>query len=234
MPIQNNKVGNEACINSQKVREECSAVVEGLNKVVACYRHLAVSVGGSSDSKRLRDELRRTRERAQELALSNRNTITAALRDKQLSKEDRMELESLWVQFSSCLEHFHTDMCKVYELGLSVPLSANNQPAIQTGATGNTSAIASRALSVQNITYESPSANNKGKLEHAELENEIFKVDQMITDMELKVNVLRWTVEATVNMNDELDNNDVSSTALLSMDEKESRNCCNGCTLLCL
>ncbi|XP_073487193.1 regulator of G-protein signaling 9-binding protein B-like [Aquarana catesbeiana] len=234
MPIQNNKVGNEACINSQKVREECTAVVEGLNKVVACYRHLAVSVGGSSDSKRLRDELRRTRERAQELALSNRNKLTAALRDKQLSKEDRMELERLWVQFSSGLDHFHTDMCKVYELGLSVPLSASNQPAIQTGATGNTSAIASRALSVQNITYESPSANNKEKMEHTELENEIFKVDQMITDMELKVNVLRWTVEATVNMNDELDNNDVSSTALLSMDEKESRNCCNGCTLLCL
>ncbi|CAI9578849.1 unnamed protein product, partial [Staurois parvus] len=87
-------------------------------------------------------------------------------------------------------------MCKVYELGQSVPLSANNQPAIQTGAAGNTSAIASRALSVQNITYnESPSTNNKDKLEHTELENEIFKVDQMITDMELKVNVLRWTVE---------------------------------------
>ncbi|KAM5157730.1 regulator of G-protein signaling 9-binding protein B-like [Mantella aurantiaca] len=235
MPIQNNKVGNEACINSLKVREECSALVEALNKVVACYKHLAVSVGGSSDSKRLRDELRRTRERAQELAISNRNKLTAALRDKQLSKEDRMELERLWVQFSSGLEMFHTDMCKVYEIGISVSLSANNQPVTQTGATGSTSAIASRALSVQNITYnESPSANNKEKLEHNELENEILKADQMITDMELKVNVLRWTVEATVNMNDELDSNDVSSTALLSMDEKENRNCCNGCSLLCL
>ncbi|XP_018419161.1 PREDICTED: regulator of G-protein signaling 9-binding protein B-like [Nanorana parkeri] len=234
MPIQNNKVGNEACINSLKVKEECSTVVEALNKVVACYRHLAVSVGSSSDSKRLRDELRRTRERAQELAIGNRNKLTAALRDKQLSKEDRMELERLWVQFSSGLELFHNDMCKVYELGLSVPLSANNQPAIQTGATGSTSAIASRALSVQNITYESPSSNNKERLEHNELENEILKVDQMITDMELRVNVLRWTVEATANMNDERDNNDVSSTALLSVDEKESHNCCNGCGLLFL
>lgn len=52
----------------------------------------------------------------------------------------------------------------------------------------------------------------------------------MITDMELKVNVLRWTVEATANMNDELDSADVSSTALLSVDEGggDRRQCCNG------
>ncbi|XP_063779269.1 regulator of G-protein signaling 9-binding protein B-like [Pseudophryne corroboree] len=228
MPIQNNRVANEGSVNSLKVREECIAVVDALNKVVACYRHLALSVGGSSDSKRLRDELRRTREKAQELALSNRNKLTTALRDKQLSKEHRLELERLWVQFSCCLEIFHTDMCKVFELGLYVPLSPTNQPAVQTGASGSTSAIASRALSVQNINY-SDSPTNKEKLEHNELEGEILKVDEMISDMELKVNVLRWTVEATANMNDELESNDVSSTALLSVDEGDSRRrCCNG------
>ncbi|XP_075684533.1 regulator of G-protein signaling 9-binding protein B-like [Rhinoderma darwinii] len=228
MPIQNNKVAIEGQANFQKVRNECSAVVDALNKVVACYRHLAISVGGSSDSKHLRDELRRTRERAQELAISNRNIITAALRDKQLSKEDRQVLERLWVQFSSCLELLHNDMCKVFDLGLAVPLSSTHQPAIQTGATGSTSAIASRALSVQNINY-SDSPTNKQKLEHSELEKEIIKVDEMITDMELKVNVLRWTVEATANMNDEVDNTDVSSTVLLSVDERgDKRQCCNG------
>ncbi|XP_068093024.1 regulator of G-protein signaling 9-binding protein B-like [Hyperolius riggenbachi] len=226
MPVQNNRVANEGSANFLKVKEECSALLEALNKVVACYRHLAVSVGGSSDSKRLRVELRRTREKAQELAMSNRNKLTTALRDKQLTKVDRAELERLWVQFSSCLEIFHNDMCKVYELGMSASTSTNHQSAIQTGATGNTSAIASRALSVQNINYDSPT--NKDKLENIELEGEILKVDQMITDMELKVNVLRWTVESAANMNDEIDNNDVSSTALLSVEERESRNCCNG------
>ncbi|XP_069816269.1 regulator of G-protein signaling 9-binding protein B-like [Dendropsophus ebraccatus] len=228
MPMQNNKVAVEGQANFQRVRDECNAVVEALNKVVACYRHLAITVGGSSDSKHLRDELRRTRERAQELAVSNRNVLTAALRDKQLSKEDRRVLERLWVHFASCLELLHNDMCKVFDLGLAVPLSATHQPAIQTGVTGSTSAIASRALSVQNINY-SDSPTNKEKLEHSELENEILKVDQMITDMELKVNVLRWTVEATANMNDELDSTDVSSTALLSVEEGgDRRQCCNG------
>ncbi|KAM4689459.1 regulator of G-protein signaling 9-binding protein B-like [Discoglossus pictus] len=231
MPIQNNKVANEGCANSQKVREECIAVVEALNKVVSCYRHLTISVGGSSDCVRMRHELRRTRERAQELALSNRNKLTAALRDKQLSKGDRAELERLWVQFSSCLELFHRDMCKVFELGVTAPLSATHQPAMQTGYTGNTSAIATRALSVQNINYDSPT--NKGSLESKELEDEILKVDMMINDMEMKVNVLRWTVEASKNMNDELDNNDVSSMALLSVDERENQPCCNGGSSLC-
>lgn len=233
MPMQNNKVASEEKANFQKVRDECNAVVDALNKVVACYRHLAISVGGSSDSKHLRDELRRTREKAQELAVSNRNVITAALRDKQLSKEDRKVLERLWVQFSSCLEILYNDMCKVFDLGLAVPLSATHQPAMQTGYSGSTSAIASRALSVQNINY-SDSPTNKEKLEHSELENEILKVDQMITDMELKVNVLRWTVESAANMNDELDSADASSTALLSVDEGggDRNQCCNGGQLI--
>ncbi|KAM4705257.1 regulator of G-protein signaling 9-binding protein B-like [Rhinophrynus dorsalis] len=227
MPIPNIKVANEASVNSLKLREECVAVVEALHKVVSCYRHLALTVGGSSDSIRLRDELRRTREKAQEMALGGRNKLTAALRDKQLCKKDREELERLWVQFSSCLELFHNDMCKVFELGLVVPLSATNQPTMQTGLTGGTSAIASRALSVQNINY-SDSPTNKGNLEHKELEDEILKVDTMISDMELKVNVLRWTVEANANLNDELGSpNDTSSVALLSVEEGNRDQGCN-------
>ncbi|KAM8966486.1 regulator of G-protein signaling 9-binding protein B-like isoform 1-T1 [Pelodytes ibericus] len=231
MPLPNIRVANEESVNSMKVREECVAAVEALNKVVSCYRHLAASVGGSSDNIRLRDELRRTRERAQELALSNRSKLTTALRNKQLIKEDREDLERLWVQFSCCLEMFHTDMCKVFELGPVAPLSATHQPAIKTGATGSTSAIAARALSVQNISY-SDSPTNRASLEHKDLEDEILKVDQMIIDMEMKVNVLRWTVEANANMNDELDNNDVSSMTLLSVEERETRHCCNGGQLI--
>uniref|UniRef100_A0A8C5PUZ5 Uncharacterized protein n=1 Tax=Leptobrachium leishanense TaxID=445787 RepID=A0A8C5PUZ5_9ANUR len=232
--MPNIRVASEGSVNSQKVKEECVAVVEALNKVVSCYRHLAVSVGGSADSIRLRDELRRTREKAQELALSNRNKLTTALRDKQLSKQERGDLERLWVQFASCFELFHTDMCKVYDLGIAVPLSATNQPAMQTGFSGSTSAIAARALSVQNITY-SDSPTNKANLEHKDLEDEILKVDELITDMEMKVNVLRWTVEANANLNDEIETNDASSATLLSVEDREaqeSRHCCNGQQLI--
>ncbi|XP_053322845.1 regulator of G-protein signaling 9-binding protein B-like [Spea bombifrons] len=229
--LPNIRVANEGTVNSLKVREECIAALEALNKVVSCYRHLAASVGGSLDSIQLRDELRRTRERAQELALTNRNRLTAALRNKELSKEDREDLERLWVQFSSCLELFHTDMCKVYELGQALPLSATHQPAMQTGLTGDTSPIASRALSVPNITYNDLPTNN-ANTELKELDEEIMKVDQMITDMEEKVNVLRWTVEANTNVNDEIENNEASSVTLLSVEERETRNCCNGGRLI--
>ncbi|NP_001086237.1 regulator of G-protein signaling 9-binding protein C [Xenopus laevis] len=227
MPLQNVKVADEGTVNFQKVKEECITAVESLHKVVACYRHLVLTIGGSSDSIHLRDELRRTRERAQELAVCNRNKLTTALRDKKLSKKDCEELERLWVEFSSCLELFHNDMCKVYELATALPHSSTNQPAIQTGSTGNTSAIASRALNVQNINY-SDSPANKASLEYQEIEEEILKVDNMITDMEMKVNVLRWTVEANTRMNDELKStHDSSSVVLLSEEESNSKGCCS-------
>ncbi|KAG8442366.1 hypothetical protein GDO86_011239 [Hymenochirus boettgeri] len=232
MPLQNIKVANEGTVNFQKVKEDCTAAVDALHKVVACYRHLAITVGGSSDSACLRDELRRAGERAQLLAISNRNKLTAALRDKQISKKDREELERLWVQFSSCLELFHNDMCKVFELGMAVTLSANHKLAIQTGVTGPTSAIASRALSAQNMNY-SDSPANKTNEEYKEIEDEILKVDNMITDMEMKVNVLRWTVEANSRINEELDStNDESSVALLSMEEGNSQQCCSNRQLI--
>ncbi|XP_069469652.1 regulator of G-protein signaling 9-binding protein B-like [Ambystoma mexicanum] len=226
MPLQNTRVANEGSVISLKAREECKALVEALNKVVACYRHLAASVGGSSDSCKLRDELRLIREKAQELAVSNRNKLTGALKDKQLTKEDRKVLERLWVEFSSCLELLYTDMCKVFEVGQVAPLATAHQPVIQTGMTGPTAHIASRALSVQNIMYDDTELS-KGSLELTELAAEIEKVDEMINDMEMKVNVLRWTVEASGDPEDEMFSNEASSLTLLSMEEGGIRRCCN-------
>ncbi|XP_078541935.1 regulator of G-protein signaling 9-binding protein B-like [Lissotriton helveticus] len=227
MPLQNVRVANEGSVNSLKTREECKALVQALNKVVACYRHLATSVGGSSDSFKLRDELRRTREKAQEVAISNRNKLTAALKNKQLAKEDRIELERLWVEFSSCVELLHNDMCKIFEVGQVAPLSTARNPLIQTGMTGTTAHIASRALSVQNIIYDE-AVNSKENLELSELAAEIEKVDEMLNDMEMKVNVLRWTVEASGGREDEVFSNEASSLAMLSVEEGGILRCCRG------
>lgn len=103
--------------------------------MVACYRHLASCVGGCTDSKSLRRELQQTRERAQTLTLSCRNHLTARLRDKTLSDEERKVTELQWVAFSSCLELFYTDMCKVFHMGNCFSL-ANNSATVQTGIQG--------------------------------------------------------------------------------------------------
>ncbi|XP_029443003.1 regulator of G-protein signaling 9-binding protein B-like [Rhinatrema bivittatum] len=223
MPLQNIRVTNEDSVNSLGAREECKVLVMALNKVIACYRHLATSVGGSSDSRQLRNELKWTREKVLELAGSNRNKLTTTLRDKQLAKEERAELECLWVLFSSCLELFHADMCKVFELRQAAPLDNSRQSIIQTGLTGTTSEIASRALSVSNIISDETVI----PMEQKDLGDEIAKVDRMIYDMEMKVNVLRWTVEATADMCDGLVTSEFSSVALLSMEGEENRPSCD-------
>ncbi|XP_067906415.1 regulator of G-protein signaling 9-binding protein-like [Heterodontus francisci] len=226
MPIQSTKVADEGTANSAKARDDCRALVDSLNKVTGCYKHLAIGVGGSSDCSNLRDELRKTREKSQDLAVVIRNKLTAVLRGKNLNKEERAEMERLWVIFSSNLETFQMDMCKVLELGQGFPLSGTEKPLIQTGVSGGTSEVAARALSVQNIVHDT--TLNVENLELEELEEQIEKVDRMMENMEMKVNVLRWTVEAKGDAYHSVLSNDASSVALLSVEEEmRGRQCCD-------
>ncbi|XP_069769508.1 regulator of G-protein signaling 9-binding protein B-like [Narcine bancroftii] len=218
MPIQNIKVADEGTAGLAKARDDCTVLVDSLNKVTGCYRHLARGVGGSSDSVSLRDELRKTREKTQHLAVVIRNKLTAMLRDKNLGREERAETERLWVIFSSSLELFQVDMCKVLELGQGFPLTGTEKPLIQTGISGGTSEVAARALSVQNIVHDT--TLDVSNLEQKELQEQIEKVDRMVENMELKVNVLRWTVEAKGDAYHSVLSNDASSVALLSVDEE--------------
>lgn len=103
--------------------------------MVACYRHLASCIGGCTDSKSLRRELQQTRERVQTLTQSCRDHLTTHLRDKTLSDEERKVTELQWVAFSSCLELFYADMCKVYHMGNCFS-SAINNATVKTGIQG--------------------------------------------------------------------------------------------------
>nr|XP_027235212.1 uncharacterized protein LOC113826506 [Penaeus vannamei] len=49
-------------------RGECLKLIRELNRETSHHRHLAVGLGGSGDCERLRDELKRSRRRAQDLA----------------------------------------------------------------------------------------------------------------------------------------------------------------------
>ncbi|XP_055510053.1 regulator of G-protein signaling 9-binding protein B-like [Leucoraja erinacea] len=228
MPIQNIRVADEATAACARAGDECKALVGSLNKLTGCYRHLATGIGGSSDSPELRDELRKTRERTQDLAVAVRNKLTAVLRDKALAGEERAEMERLWVIFCSSLELFQVDMSKVLELGLGFPL-------VRTGVSGDASGVAARALSVQDMSHRGSTdprsrscSCSPAAAEQEELREQIDKVDRMVENMEMKVNVLRWTVESKGDASYlSALSNDASSVALLSVDE-ESRGwwCC--------
>lgn len=111
-------------------------------QVVACYRQLASCVGGCTDSLKLWEELRRTREKAQDLAAAACLHLTSRLRDKSLPPEERKEAELLWVAFSCSLELFHLDMCKVFNIG-DVFSVADARSLVKTGLQGNSSPASS-------------------------------------------------------------------------------------------
>ncbi|XP_062850061.1 regulator of G-protein signaling 9-binding protein isoform X1 [Trichomycterus rosablanca] len=191
-------------------------------KVVACYRHLASCVGGCTDSPSLRKDLQKTRAHAQTLATSCRNYLTTRLRDKTLPQGERKSTELQWVAFSSCLELFYADMCKVYYMGNSFSV-ANNSTMVQTGMQGGTAEVAACALSLPDLQEERgvQTASMEG-LEQNQLEQEISQVDRTLEDMEMKVNVLRWTVEAQGPQYGDPVSTDSASLALLCYDEEEA------------
>ncbi|XP_053486162.1 regulator of G-protein signaling 9-binding protein [Ictalurus furcatus] len=221
MLLINNKVSDDG--SSAQSLQEGQAMVDSLTKVVACYRHLASCVGGCTDSRSLRRELQQTRERAQTLTLSCRNHLTTRLRDKTLPEEERKVTELQWVAFSSCLELFYADMCKVYHMGNCFSV-ANNSATVQTGMQGGTTEVAAHALSMPDLQEEhgEQTASIEG-LEQSQLEQEIAQVDRTLEDMEMKVNVLRWTVEARGPQYSEPLSSDSASLALLCTDEEEAQ-----------
>ncbi|XP_048828971.1 regulator of G-protein signaling 9-binding protein-like [Brienomyrus brachyistius] len=175
-------------------KDECKTLLDALNKVTACYRHLVITLGSSSDSQNLREELRRTRRKAQELAAANRCKLTALLKDRNISEEERSEYERLWVLFTSSMELLDADMRRSLDIGRDFPLMMPVRHLVQTGVSGSTSTVAARAMNVHNMKYEAES--NIDTVDLKELQKEIIHVSQMIEEMEMKVQVAPWAVEA--------------------------------------
>ncbi|XP_035375798.1 regulator of G-protein signaling 9-binding protein isoform X1 [Electrophorus electricus] len=159
---------------------------------------------------------------------SCRDHLTARLRDRSLPDQERREAELQWVAFSSCLELFHADMCKVYHMGNTFSV-ANYSYMVWTGmqadclCAGGTSEIAARALSLPELQEDA----GEEDLEQTQLEEDIAHVDRTLQDMEQKVNVLHWTVEAQGPLYAEPLSSDSTSSALLSVDEEAPGGLCN-------
>ncbi|XP_036391689.1 regulator of G-protein signaling 9-binding protein [Megalops cyprinoides] len=205
-------------------KDECKTMLDALNRVTACYRHLVITLGSTSDSQNLREELKKTRKKAQELAVANRTKLTALLKDKTISKEDRTEYERLWVLFSSSMELLDVDMKRSLEIGQDFPLKVPTRHLIQTGMSGSTTTVAARAMSVQNMKYEADSNIDTADLK--ELETEITQVGQMMEEMEMKVQVAPWAVEAKQEAGAELKSTvsvGNSSVGVISICEEEPK-----------
>lgn len=90
---------------------------------------------------------------------------------------------------------------------------------------GNTKEVTARALSLSHLEQEETGAQSDSmeRQELTTLEQEIAQVDTTIEDMEQKVNVLRWTVEARGPQYGELVSTDSASISLLGGDDEAPR-----------
>lgn len=106
---------------------------------------------------------------------------------------------------------------------------AGKSTMVQTGIQGGTTEVAARAMSLtdlQQTNNDTPTFSMECQ-EQSQLEQEIAQVDRTLEDMELKVNVLRWTVEAQGPQYADPVSTDSASLALLSINEEAAEQFCD-------
>ncbi|XP_030067953.1 regulator of G-protein signaling 9-binding protein [Microcaecilia unicolor] len=222
---------SHAVEESYKEIEECKKIHASLNKVTAYYRQAVLCVGGTSDSLRLRGELEDSRKKTYDLSNGLRNKLMKLLIDQQVSAEERVELERIWVLFMSSLELYQQDLYKAHHLSQLFPLHSGHKCLISTGVVGKTSDVGSRTR-----TVKAAGSKHHDNVEHmeqqcpADLGIQIHQVESMLHDMEMKISIPVWTVEAREEAWAELTSSfeveDGSAHEILAAEETHGRGCC--------
>ncbi|CAN9512225.1 unnamed protein product [Ophioblennius macclurei] len=180
----------------RRQQSECERAQDALSRVTSCFRLLAASLGGSADSGFLRDELHDTRVLAHRISGGLARRLLRLLSDCDSTPsgvEDRQVSERLWVLFLSALENFLCDLHKASELIGCFPLTQryDRHSLVNTGCVDGVVGVVSRVASVQVpwlTLEEEPSPD---------LTNHMAALERLLTEMQLKVPVAFWAVEAT-------------------------------------
>uniref|UniRef100_A0A8C8S593 Uncharacterized protein n=1 Tax=Pelusios castaneus TaxID=367368 RepID=A0A8C8S593_9SAUR len=173
-------------------RGERAAAHISLSRVIAWHRQLVLQLGGTADSPQLREELQERRTEAHEG--TDARLRQTGLRQPLTSPEERQELERLWVLFLSAVELFHQDLCRAQYLCQLFPLRGPGVQRLSTGLTG-------KATDGGHKTRRRASHKRKRSTEQLgagpSLGEQIEHVGAMLLEMETRVSVPVWTVEAT-------------------------------------
>uniref|UniRef100_A0A8C0J7S4 Uncharacterized protein n=1 Tax=Chelonoidis abingdonii TaxID=106734 RepID=A0A8C0J7S4_CHEAB len=177
----------------EPISRECAATYTSLSKVIVWHRQLALQLGGMADSPWLREELQERSKEAHELSKGLRNMLLARLRQPLASPEEQQELERLWVLSLSALELFHQHLHRAHNLCQLFPLQGQGVQLLSTGVTGATDGGHKpwRRSSRKGTRSREQLGAAPG------LEEQIEHVGTMLLEMETRVNVPVWTVEAT-------------------------------------
>ncbi|XP_054473903.1 regulator of G-protein signaling 9-binding protein [Anoplopoma fimbria] len=175
---------------------ECQRAQEALGRVTSCFQQLAASLGSSADGSFLRDEMDETRAVAHRICSGLSRRLIHLLSDCDSSPsvvEDRNASERLWVLFLSAIENFLFDLRKACDLIGHFPLTQRNdrRSLVNTGCIDGVVGVAAQVASVQVpwlALEEEPSPD---------LTNHIASLEAMLSEMQMRVPVAFWSVEAT-------------------------------------
>ncbi|XP_041817928.1 regulator of G-protein signaling 9-binding protein [Chelmon rostratus] len=221
---------------------ECERAQEALSRVTSCFQQLAASLGSSADCSFLRDEMDEMRALAHRICSGLSQRLVRLLSDGDSVPsvvEDRQVSERLWVLFLSALENFLSDLHKACDLLGQFPLTQryDRRSLVNTGCIDGMVGVAARVASVQVpwlTLEEEPSPD---------LINHIAGLEAMLSEMQLKVPVAFWSVEATqpawAEVQGELDEPDDSLEDLMEVEvvsDNKMSACCQPscCTLGCV
>uniref|UniRef100_A0A3Q3DGZ3 Zgc:109913 n=2 Tax=Hippocampus comes TaxID=109280 RepID=A0A3Q3DGZ3_HIPCM len=200
-----------------------------LVRLTSCFQQLAVSLGSSADCAFLRREIAHVRALATNVAnglschlthlLSNCNSGPAG----PASSAERRELERVWVHFLSAMENFLRDLRKVGDLIVRFPLGQqkDRRSLINTGCLDGVVGVATRAASVR-MPWLASDVDDLHQ--ESGLQEHLNSLEAMMSDMQLRVPVAFWSVEATQPTSGEI--TEEAEEGLEEASAEESSVCC--------
>ncbi|XP_030230959.1 regulator of G-protein signaling 9-binding protein [Gadus morhua] len=218
---------------------ECERGQEALSRVTSCFQQLSSALGSSCDGSFLREEMEESRVLAYKICCGLSRRLVGLLAEGDPSSPspgERESAERIWVLFLSALEHFLLDLQKASSLIGRFPLTqrCDRRALVNTGSSDTMAGVAACAASVQTpwITVEEEPSPG--------LTNHITGLEDLLQDMQLKVSVPFWSVEATQQawaeaadlMEDSVE--DLMELEVVSNDNKMNSCCPSCCRLGCL
>ncbi|XP_038149108.1 regulator of G-protein signaling 9-binding protein [Cyprinodon tularosa] len=187
---------DELTAGRRRQQTECERAQNALSPVTSCFQQLVASLGSSADSSFLREEIDETRALAHRICsgLSRRLLrLLSACDSAPVATEDRQASERLWVLFLSAVENFLSDLRKAKDLIGHFPLTqrSNRRSLVNTGCTDGLVGLAARVALVQIpwlVLEEEPSPD---------LTNHIAGLESLLSELQQRVPVAFWSVEAT-------------------------------------
>ncbi|XP_046358905.2 regulator of G-protein signaling 9-binding protein-like [Haliotis rufescens] len=178
--------------------EECAKLVAAFNKEVALYCTLAVGLGGTNDSEKLREELKSSRLRACDLAHQIKSKLIPLLRSKMQRQEEQGDLERLYRLYSGCLELLETQLLKMASLQRTFPLYSGIRVMINTGICEPV--IPYKAcLAVEQLDTPTTDKSFMEKEELLRLERAACDIHEVVYTVSQTMDIQPWDIEPEIS-----------------------------------